>query len=107
MLLRGRDVGRYELNEMTAALGIPLSVYGNQFSKKLGPEETLRQLTALLSSTTLSGLSPSRSATGLRRLVEKTVLLSQLVLVQQERIYIKVLEGWVVVVQWMQWIKAQ
>ena len=76
ILLGGRNFGRYELNEMTAALGVPITVHGTQFSEKLGPEETLRQLLAMLSSATLSGISPMRAATGVRRMVEKTIRLS-------------------------------
>lgn len=72
MLLRGRDIGRYELTEMASALGIPITVFGNQFSAKLGPEETLRQLIAILSSATQTGLSPRVAATGMRRMIQKT-----------------------------------
>lgn len=72
MLLRGRDIGRYELTEMASALGIPITVFGNQFSAKLGPEETLRQLIAILSSATQTGLSPRTAATGMRRMIQKT-----------------------------------
>jgi hypothetical protein len=75
MLLRGRDIGRYELTEMASALGIPITLFGNQFSAKLGPEETLRQLIAILSSATQTGLNPRTAATGTRRMVEKTTRL--------------------------------
>ena len=75
MLLRGRDVGRFELNEMTSALGIPLTIYGNQYSEKIGAEETLRQVVTLLASTTQAGLSPNRAATGIRRILEKSLRL--------------------------------
>lgn len=76
MLLRGRDIGRYELKEMASALGIPITVFGNQFGARLGPEETLRQLIAILSSATQTGLAPRTAATGTRRLVEKTTRLA-------------------------------
>ena len=76
MLLKGRDIGRYELKEMASALGIPITVFGNQFGSKLGPEETLRQLIAILSSATQTGLEPRTAATGTRRLVEKTTRLA-------------------------------
>jgi len=75
MLLRGRDIGRYELTEMASALGIPITLFGNQFSAKLGPEETLRQLIAILSSATQTGLNPRTAATGTRRMVEMTTRL--------------------------------
>lgn len=75
MLLKGRDVGRFELNEMTSALGIPLTIYGNQFSSKIGSQETLRQVITLLATSTQAGLSPNRAATGVRRMVEKTLML--------------------------------
>lgn len=75
MLLRGRDIGRYELTEMASALGIPITLFGNQFAGKLGPEETLRQLIAILSSATQTGLNPRTAATGTRRMVEKTTRL--------------------------------
>lgn len=75
MLLRGRDMGRYELTEMASALGIPITLFGNQFAGKLGPEETLRQLIAILSSATQTGLNPRTAATGTRRMVEKTTRL--------------------------------
>lgn len=75
MLLRGRDIGRYELTEMVSALGIPITLFGNQFSAKLGPEETLRQLIAILSSATQTGLNPRTAATGTRRMIEKTTRL--------------------------------
>jgi len=76
MLLRGRDIGRYQLKEMASALGIPITVFGNQFGARLGPEETLRQLIAILSSATQTGLAPRTAATGARRLVEKTTRLA-------------------------------
>ena len=76
MLLRGRDIGRYQLKEMASALGIPITVFGNQFGARLGPEETLRQLIAILSSATQTGLAPRTAATGTRRLVEKTTRLA-------------------------------
>lgn len=75
MLLRGRDIGRYELTEMASALGIPITLFGNQFAGKLGPEETLRQLITILSSATQTGLNPRTAATGTRRMVEKTTRL--------------------------------
>lgn len=77
ILLKGRDVGRWELDQMAAALGIPMTIYGNQFSGKLGGEETLRQLIAIMSTATLAGINPNRAATGTRRLVERTVQLSK------------------------------
>lgn len=76
MLLRGRDIGRYKLNEMAGALGIPITVFGNQFSATLGPEETLRQLIAILSATTQTGLQPRVAATGARRLIVKSARLA-------------------------------
>ena len=77
LLLRGRDVGRWELDEMAQALGIPLTVYGNQFSSKIGGEETLRQLVTIMSTATLAGVNPRMAATGTRRLVERTVQLNK------------------------------
>ena len=75
LLLRGRDVGRWELDEMAHALGIPLTVYGNQFTRKIGGEETLRQLVAIMSTATLSGINPNMAATGTRRLIERSIQL--------------------------------
>lgn len=75
LLLRGRDVGRWELDEMAQALGIPLTVYGNQFAGKIGGEETLRQLMAIMSTATLAGVNPRMTATGTRRLVERSIQL--------------------------------
>lgn len=75
MLLKGRDVGRFELNQMASALGIPITIWGNQFSSKIGSEETLHQLITMLASSTQAGLSPTMAATGLRRFVEKSNLL--------------------------------
>ena len=77
ILLKGRDVGRWELDQMAAALGIPMTIYGNEFSSKIGGEETLRQLIAIMSTATLVGLKPNVAATGTRRLVERTVQLSK------------------------------
>jgi len=76
LLLRGRDVGRWELDQMAQALGIPMTVYGNQFSGRLGGEETLRQLVAIMSTATLAGMNPRMTATGTRRLVERSVMLN-------------------------------
>lgn len=77
LLLKGRDVGRWELDQMAAALGIPLTVYGNQFAGRIGGEETLRQLVAIMSTATLAGMNPRMTATGTRRLVERTVQLNK------------------------------
>lgn len=76
ILLKGRDVGRWELDQMAHALGIPLTVWGNQFAGKQDGEETLRQLLAVMSVASLAGVSPNMTATGTRRIVEKTVTLA-------------------------------
>ena len=76
MLLKGRDIGRWELDQMAHALGIPLTVWGNQFAGKESGEETLRQLMAVMSVASLAGVSPNMTATGTRRIVEKTVQLA-------------------------------
>jgi len=76
LLIRGRDVGKWELKEMRAALGKVSTVYGNQFKDKLGGEEVLRQLVAMMSVTSLSDLPLNTVSTGTRRLVEKTLKLA-------------------------------
>lgn len=76
ILLKGRDIGRWELDQMAHALGIPLTVWGNQFAGKQDGEETLRQLLAVMSVASLAGVSPNMTATGTRRIVEKTVTLA-------------------------------
>lgn len=77
ILLRGRDIGRWELDEMAQALGIPLTVWGNQFAGKQSGEETLRQLLSVMSVASLAGVSPRMTATGTRRIVEKTLQLNK------------------------------
>lgn len=77
ILLRGRDIGRWELDEMAQALGIPLTVWGNQFAGRQSGEETLRQLLSVMSVASLAGVSPRMTATGTRRIVEKTLQLNK------------------------------
>ena len=77
ILLRGRDIGRWELDQMAHALGIPLTVWGNQYAGKQSGEETLRQLLSVMSVASLAGVSPNMTATGTRRIVEKTLQLNK------------------------------
>lgn len=77
ILLKGRDIGRWELDQMAHALGIPLTVWGNQFAGKQDGEETLRQLLSVMSVASLAGVSPNMTATGTRRIVEKTLQLNK------------------------------
>jgi len=76
ILLKGRDVGRWELDQMAEALGKPATVWGNQYAGKQSGEETLRQLLTVMSTASLAGISPSMTATGTRRIIERTLQLN-------------------------------
>ena len=76
ILLKGRDVGRWELDQMAESIGKAATVWGNQFAGKQSGEETLRQLLTVMSTASLAGISPAMTATGTRRIVERTLQLN-------------------------------
>src|SRR5574344_2327326 len=76
LLLRGRDLGKWELRDMAEALGKVTTIYGNQFSGVLDPMETLRQIVSMMSSATLVGLPLNTVSTGVRRIAERPFPLS-------------------------------
>lgn len=76
MMLRGRDIGRWELGQMATTLSKVTSVYGSQYGHEVDGEEILRQLVAMMATASLTDLPLGMVSTGVRRMVEKTLTLA-------------------------------
>lgn len=76
LLLRGRDVGRWELNQMAETLGKVTPTYGQEFKGRMAPEELLRQLMSMMGAATKTGLPLNMVATGTRRFLERSFVLA-------------------------------
>ena len=72
MLLKSRDIGRWELREMAPAIAKVATVFGNEFADRLGGIETLRQMNAIMAVASGTDLPLGMVSTGVRRLVERS-----------------------------------
>ena len=72
MLLKSRDIGRWELRDMAPAIAKVATVFGNEFAGRLGGVETLRQMNAIMAVASGTDLPLGMVSTGVRRLVERS-----------------------------------
>ncbi len=72
MLLKSRDIGRWELREMAPTIAKVATVFGNEFADRLGGVETLRQMNAIMAVASGTDLPLGMVSTGVRRLVERS-----------------------------------
>ncbi|MCL2103535.1 MAG: phage tail tape measure protein [Kiritimatiellaeota bacterium] len=76
IMLKGRNIGRWELGQMVDVLSRPLAVAGSMQRPGANPEDTLRDLLSVLATVTQGGVSRNIAGTGVRRAYERTNLLT-------------------------------